>query len=202
MVRITVIVMAFALCLLGACTAGNPAELRIEPGQYPAAFAAAQETLREIDFSLDRVDAYSGVLTTHPKFSAGIARPWAREQATISSEIEDLFNRQARQARVVFVPVSGTMKDSPPDLRSGDRALLMRVEISLLRRQRPGWRLETSAVRSSTHSSDPLLAAQGMEPSYDTVVDSDTALAAQITGQVASRIATAPAGQSADEPRR
>jgi hypothetical protein len=179
---------------MGGCTASQPTtDLRIQQGQYQIAFAAAREALRDVDFSIDRVDAYNGVLTTHPKFSAGIATPWSREQASVGAEAEDLFNRHSRVARVTFEPLSGPRPGGAAvDLRSVNQPMTMRVEVSLLRRQRPGWRLETSAIRGSSRSSDPELAAQGLEPMYDTVIDSDPDLAARIASDIASRLGHPP----------
>ncbi len=193
--------------LLGGCAAPAPVvtEARVEASSYLPTFAAARVVLRETDFQIDRVDAYSGVITTKTKTTGGAGTPWDREQSTVAQEFEDLFNRDARVARVTFEPADASARaeaaEGRVDLRDAKGPLIMRVEVTLLRRQRPGWRLQTQAIRASSRASDPELAARGMEPSYDVAIDQDLLLAARIVEEVLDRVRTgAPA--SGDEPAR
>jgi hypothetical protein len=115
------------------------AELSIEPGAYERAFAIARERLMDYRFAIDRVDARRGVITTHPKRTAGLASPWDQEQSGLGQEWEDLINEQRRVVRIEF------------DLEDGE-ASSMSVTVELLRTHRPGWRVESESVRLSTHA--------------------------------------------------
>src|SRR5262245_10700892 len=86
--------------LLGGCSSPQAADARFEAGQYVVAFEAAKEALRDFDFSLERVDAAGGVITTRSKSTGGLGTPWDREQSTFGQEVEDLMDRQSRVARV------------------------------------------------------------------------------------------------------
>ncbi|MGD9689785.1 MAG: hypothetical protein AB7K52_09050 [Phycisphaerales bacterium] len=190
--RLTRLVILGALpALMGACAAPRPVDVRIPADQYTRAFDAAKETLRELDFSLERVDASAGVITTRTKATAGLATPWDQEQSGVGQELEELANRQTRVARVTFVPPAGTPAIGAPgwkDLRELNEPLTLRVEVSMFRRQRPGWRLETGAIRLSSRSSDPQLAARGMEPTYTVDIGDDPRLADRIARSIAQRL--------------
>jgi len=114
------------------------AVLDLEPEAYQRVFDLARETLRDYRFSIDRVDAKRGVLTTHPKRTNGLASPWDQEQSSLGQEWEDLFNEQRRVVRVDFD------RDATP--------MTMRVTVELLRTHRPNWRVESESVRLSTHA--------------------------------------------------
>lgn len=200
----------FVLVLCGAlgwgCAARPQAvDARVEPGLYTAAFESAKDVLRGYDFSLDRVDAASGVITTLPKRTAGAATPWDREQSSLGQEFEDLLDRQSRVARVDFVPagVAGRAGNLPgsagwQDLRSTPQPLAIRVSVQVSRRQRPGWRLESTSIRSSTRASDPALQRAGLEPAHDQEMGEDAALAERITREIAERVGVmAPASTGA-----
>ena len=118
---------------------GGNATVAIGGVEYQEAFNAARELLRENRFAIDRVDARRGVITTHPKRTAGFATIWDGEQSTVRQEWEDMFNEQQRVVRVQFDPQS----------TEGVQAL---VSVELYRTHRPGWRVETESMRLSTHA--------------------------------------------------
>lgn len=190
--RLGMLLMAALLC--GGCASQGPVEARLEPKDYLPAFETARKVLRDADFQLDRVDAYSGVITTLPKGTGGLGTPWDREQSTPGQEVEDLLNRQSRVVRVTFEPQDAGARtgvaDGTRDLREVEAPVVMRVEVTLFRRQRPGWRLETSAIRSSTHSRDPDLAAREMEPTYSSAFDEDRLFAGRVVESVMNRLGT------------
>lgn len=150
---------------------------RIEPvvdvpaGRYEEAFQSAREVLRERRFSIDRVDARAGVITTRARSSAGLVTPWDGDQSTIEQEIDDAANWQQRRVRIEFVPAgvqSGAASagaaggGSEPVVASPEDALLTRdlrdaafagapmvanVRVIVERINRPGRQLSTKTTR-------------------------------------------------------
>ena len=184
--------IALALSALTGCAGHTPradqasleehgAIVTIETGEATGALVidAAREVLMEYRFALDRVDARRGVVTTHPKRTAGLATPWDREQSGLDQEWEDLFNEQRRVVRVEF--------DRDPD--SGDGAITgARVQVEILRTRRPGWRVEAESVRLSSHAR--LRDADGeLEPaSQREVIGLDSQLAHRIAQAITQRV--------------
>lgn len=115
---------------LGGCSTSRTTTRVVEvaPGRYAEAFDAARETLRDYDFTLDRVDARTGVITSEPRFSVGMANPVDPIQSTARQEIQDLMNQQDRRVRVAFArpgvePVfepASTPADGAVDAQGGD----------------------------------------------------------------------------------
>lgn len=98
--------------LLGGCAAQSP-DLFVPASDYSATFAAARDVLHSYRFTLDRVDARSGIVTTTSKPSAGFFTPWDTEQSTLSQEWEDTINKQQRRVEIVFTPTPTTPTVSP-----------------------------------------------------------------------------------------
>lgn len=153
--------------------AGSP-EFRFATDAYPGVFEAAMETLAELRFVPDRIDAARGVITTYPKQTAGLASPWDREQSSIHDEGRDLLHQHERVCRIVF---------DPPDAPT--TAL---VEVTILRVRRPGWRVETDAIGLSTHTINPVARREGDEPEFRDPIGSDAALADRISAMIEERV--------------
>lgn len=186
-----------AAAALGGCAAtetAGPADFTIAPDRYGAAFDAARETLIDLGFEIDRVDARLGIITSKPKTTAGLASPWDRDQSTIGQEFEDLFNRHFRRAVITFhlsdeplhLPrrpqtVPGPM---PADLRVAAQPIVTRVEVVLERHRRPGWRIEPAVLRMSSRAMDPELRRTGMWPTYAVPFSYDPLLAERIAAQI------------------
>lgn len=92
------------LAILGGCSSNRTADrtVQVGAGQYAEAFDAAREVLRSYKFTLARVDARSGVITTEPRFSYGIASPFDPVQSTPRQHIQDFMNQQDRRVRITF----------------------------------------------------------------------------------------------------
>ncbi len=207
-----------AYAALGSGCASSHATSRVvdvEPGKYSEAFDAARETLRDYDFTLDRVDARAGVITSEPRFSVGLANPADPVQSTLGQEWRDLMNQQDRRVRIVFarpgaepafeaeasadgsaiaVPRDGVLADGSrmagmeEDLRTDAGQLVMHVDVVIDRMHRPGRRLETSSIRQSTTYQDPDLIARGMQPTYAVARQRDDALAARLAERIRERL--------------
>ena len=161
------IIVVLASVLVG-CAAGEPkrATFTVAEGRYAAAFDAARQTLRDMRFELDRVDARSGVISTHRKHSAGLATPWDREQSSLWQEWEDFANHQFRTVRIIFEPVGAAGPDQPAsptavgplpiDLREFVGPFTGTVIVVIERRSRPNRRIDTTSIRLSTFARDPI----------------------------------------------
>ncbi len=178
-----------SLAALVGCAAPPPgarADADIAPEFYPDLFNAARAVLADYRFTIDRVDAARGVITTHPKRTAGLATPWDREQSGIAQEFEDLAHQQERTARVTFEP-----PDAPTRVW---------VEVVVGRVHRPHWRIETDAIRQSTHARDPLGVRSGQPPEFREPVAEDRALARRIMADIRVRAGLPPDGDAAPRP--
>lgn len=187
--------IALTLCSLSGC-AGHThradhelledggATILIDSGEASssAVFDASREVLMQYRFALDRVDATRGVITTHPKRTAGLATPWDREQSGLDQEWEDLLNEQRRVVRVEF--------DRDPSSIDGafTRA---RVQVELLRTNRPGWRVETESVRLSNHARTRDRDGELEPASQREVIGLDTRLAQRIADAITERVVSA-----------
>jgi hypothetical protein len=167
----------------------TPAPALVLPSaQYSAAFDAAKHALRDTGFLLERVDAQAGVITTQPKGTAGIATPWDREQSGLGQELDDFFHRQQRVARVEFVPVGSSLA-SNEDLRVFTGQIEARVQVAILRTYRPGRRVNTSNITSSTYTVDPQLQAQGLSD-YSVAQKQDARLAQRVLDTISAKVQT------------
>lgn len=179
--------LAFAALNLSGCASSEgPTTFDVAPGQYTRAFNTARETLRDQFYSIDRVDAEAGVISTFPKDSAGLATPWDSDQSSLKQEWEDLAADQRRTIRVVFERQPG-----------GQEPALGRVTVVVDRRYRPGIRIPAKSVKSASLTQDPALAQRGMWPAYDVAVEEDRALAARLAGEIANRLAEPDVTQAA-----
>jgi hypothetical protein len=141
--------------LLGGCANRVDAtrEFTVAPGGYPAAFDATRELLRGMDFTLERVDADGGVISTEPRFSRGLLEPWDATQTGLSDEWEDTVNMQARAVRVTFTQAGAEPTDETAET-------LATVWVTLYRNHRSGRRLDSEWVGGSTFAGDPLQQAR------------------------------------------
>jgi hypothetical protein len=179
-----------ALVLLGGCAAepSAPAEILVMPGGYAEAFEAAKGAVLEGGFELDRVDARGGVISSRPKGTGGLATPWDTEQTTLEQELEDLANQQMRVVRITFWPEGEDVQMSPEgDLRDEDRALRARVEVSVQRVHRPGWRIETTSVQQSRRWRDPDMGRRGLSGRYVVPFALDMHLAHRLAREIDRR---------------
>ncbi len=173
-----------ALPLAGAagCSSSEPRALfQIGSEDYPAAFDAAKDALRDHQFELERIDARGGVITSQALESAGLATPWIDHASTPRRAVEGLLNDEHRIARVVFAPP----RDTPGaetlafDLRGYEGPVDGRVEVLVERTSRPGWRMDATSVRLGSTGRN-VAAEQRGEVAGRSPVGFDTALAGRI----------------------
>lgn len=166
-----------ALALLPGCTPNNTARtFDVAPGAYARSFSDAIDALRDLHFSVERVDAQAGVITTAPKQSAGLATPWDLDQSTLGQEAEDFLADHRRRVRITF---------EPRDAADGEKPLESvpvrgRVEAVIDRRYVRHWRPSSAAILASDLALDPQELARGEAPEYDVPLTRDERLAARI----------------------
>jgi hypothetical protein len=175
------------LALVGvASCASRPevVELRVSADEYPRAFQAAKDVLRDASFELDRVDASVGIITTSPRPWAGFMSPWVPHATGGRSALEGFAQNERRVARVIFAPVEspggGASAESP------DR--VARVEVEIQHVERPGRRVSVASARLTSQWTDPRLLNQGLQPSYAYSAAADPDLAARLLRDVSDRM--------------
>jgi hypothetical protein len=164
---------------------GSDISTKIELSDTPTALVmdAVRDTLMEYRFAIDRVDARRGVVTTHPKRTAGLASPWDQEQSSLNQEWEDLFNEQRRVVRVELG------RDA-----SAAGVESVNVTVEVLRTSRPGWRVESESVRLSTHARSRGRDGELLASSSREVVGLDTPLAQRLVEAIESRLSSGAVG--------
>jgi hypothetical protein len=192
-----VLLMVMMAWVLAGCESPEQPQFSVPAGQYAQAFDAARTVLRSYRFSLDRVDAAAGVITTAHKSTAGIATPWDREQSTTSQEFDDLLNQQSRTVRVTFRPAfpssAEPVVNQPVDPQE---ELIGRVEVIIYRMETPGVRSPSKAISLTTLSTDPVLVAEGVGGAYEVPVSQDTRLASTLAAAIERQLERAPIAAS------
>lgn len=194
------ILPALALGVLTGCRApGDGVSVRVDPGRYAEAFDQTRDVLASHQFTLERVDARAGVVTTQPKATTGLATPWDRDQSSLEDEWADLLNQHERQVRVTFVPAEdpGAAPDRSPevDLRELGGALDARFEVTVLRVSVPGQRIESSVIGMSSRWRDPQMARRGVGPADRVPLRADDELAARLADALRRRLGGGPGGE-------
>lgn len=197
MSRLILLSLCFVV-LSGCSTASSPGgRFAVAPGGYQAAFDWACETLLDRGFTLNRVDAAAGVVTTKPQPGRGLLGPWERQQPTLSSELADAMHTQSRTVRIDFIPAkreSAVPSDLPRTQLDGgpvqagidpDQRIVARVTVLIERRYRPGFRPQVADVIRSGRAVDPQHSG-GRD--FSVVVRRDEDLEDRIAGQIASGI--------------
>lgn len=183
----SLVISLFALLGVASC-ASRPAatELRVTAAEYPRAFQAAKDVLRDASFELDRVDASAGIITTAPRPWAGFMTPWVPHATGGRSALEGFAQNERRVARVRFEP------SDQANAESSDR--IARVDVEVEHVERPGRRVSVASARLTSQWTDPRLLNQGLQPSYAYPAAADPDLAARLLREVSERMS------ASDEP--
>ncbi len=185
---VSVLISGGVAAAVGGCAAGPSEEslvagasAKIAAGEYQTAFAAARDVLRDNRFSLERVDAGAGVITT--------------QRSTTMREAVDVIQRRARFVVVSFSRgasenegLGESREMSGRDVRDINSPMAMSVRVVIERIEVPGWQIPPSGVRLATRTSDPEKVAAELEPLYTVAVGEDTELAASLAGQIRRRL--------------
>ncbi|MFZ4574200.1 MAG: hypothetical protein ACOYN0_07365 [Phycisphaerales bacterium] len=168
--------------LLGGCAAKGPTSFEVAPGQYATAFAASREVLRSHRFTLERVDADRGVMSTGPKYSSGLFTPWDTEQSSLELELADTMNQQSRRVRITFEPSEA----------KADEARVGRVEVAVYRMQDYGLRPNPRSIMMTTRTIDPKMSERGVWPQYEVAKTTDAGLARRLAREIEAKLRETP----------
>lgn len=107
------LVLGWAALLAVGCATTSP-DIEVPASEYTEAFTAARDVLHSYRFTLERVDARAGVITTQPRSSGGFLTPWNTLESTLGQEWEDTVHNQQRRVEIVFSPfLPPTPADAP-----------------------------------------------------------------------------------------
>ncbi|MEO1584110.1 MAG: hypothetical protein AAFR96_06005 [Planctomycetota bacterium] len=169
----------------------------IPAGRLSLGIDAARETLVDIGFTLNRVDAAAGVITTEPLTARGLMAPWERQQTSLAAEAGDALHPQTRTARIEFLSpaaatslgsnTSATQIDPMPGRTTIDASTPVVAIVTVLveRHYRPGFRPQVVDVVRSSRAFDPS-SAEGRI--FSVAVERDAPLEARIADEIADRI--------------
>ncbi len=183
-VGLVVVLVGLSGCQSASSLETAPLTLRVGPDAYTRAFLAARDTLLEARYTLERVDAYAGVITTRPSAHA-------------PAGADDLLSRQLRSVRVTFDPAPG----SPGVEAAADQAgagagargpTTLRVRVLVHRVQAPGWRPSPVGMGLATRTFDPALFERGLLPATMSVVREDLGASDDLAARIAARAGLAP----------
>ena len=197
---------------------GPESRLVIPADRYEAAFDETRELLVSRGFTLDRVDARRGVISTAPIQSAGAFTPFDLRQSSFRQELDDTLNQQRRSVRVEFAPVvpepvepridppapARPTGDASPidvsvgaglgdgDVGDGDaapgRALLARFSVIVERRTSSDLVVEPETVRMLSRPQDRKLADRRIRPIDYAPAREDRAYAGRLAAALAERL--------------
>ncbi|MDX2114212.1 MAG: hypothetical protein SFZ24_01145 [Planctomycetota bacterium] len=161
-------------------------------GRYAAVFESSKQALREFEFELGRVDARSGVITSAPRPSSGLATPWVPHLSGVGDALGGLTQFERREARIEFVPVEERAAGpgagaGASDLRDEAAPLRGRVTVRVERVYQPGRRVDPTSVKLVSFTRDPEAVERGDEPRFITEVREDERLAARIAALIAEK---------------
>ena len=137
----------------------DDAAMTVHPEEYAAVFERARGALRDAGFSIERVDAAAGVISTAPL--PGLAAWKSPLLRGADATGADAWHASTIEARAVFLP-----GDDAADLRRSATPMTLRFEVVERREHRPSRRLDPTSVLYAAEFSDRSHAKQGLEPSF------------------------------------
>lgn len=141
------VIAPLTFLLLSACATSSPVSssppnATIAAEQYEAVFDRAKQVLRDANFTIDRVDARRGVITTEATPSVGLITPWLGHHRTDGEAWQGFVHHEQRRATVLFEPAGG----EPEDLRTFDGEIAFTVRVDVERIEQPGRRHDASGI--------------------------------------------------------
>lgn len=213
------LLLTLGAVLVVGCATKSP-DIEVPASDYPDTFAAARDVLHSYRFTLDRVDARAGVLTTQPKLSGGFLTPWSQLESTPSQSWEDTVHNQQRRVEIVFSatppPTSIPASNSSPapdsteavlkpnqsrelatDLIEAPRDTNAHVRVSLERIYQYGWRPNTRSIYLSSITENTLADTPSR---VEVAISEDEALAGRIAAEIRSAMKKRAQTRTAEAP--
>lgn len=133
--------------------------IEVRAGAYAATFERARDALRDAGFTLDRVDAAAGVISTEPLPGIAAWKSGLLRDAGLAGFGD--WHATTVEARAVFTPGEPTT-----DVRTAEGTIALRFEVVERREHRPSRRIDTTSVIYGSEFSDRTRARQGLEPGF------------------------------------
>ncbi len=186
MLRALVLLIAFFGCAHLAGCAGAP--VRKESGSfvvpesdYQRTFVAAKDVLRDAGFTLDRVDASRGVISTRPRASSGFATPWIEHSTSPGAGAAGVLHRERRVATVRF--------DRPDPGNESGETIVAHVEVTVQRLGAPGRKPDPASIRLTSTWTGGAGPGSG-QTAFSTMEErADPALSARLARQIEDLVA-------------
>ncbi|MGH7244706.1 MAG: hypothetical protein ACREJD_14935 [Phycisphaerales bacterium] len=186
----SILITVGAAALVG-CAAQSP-DVSVPAADYTEAFTAARDVLHSYRFTLDRIDARAGILTTQASSNAGFFTPWSRQESTPSQEWEDTIHNQQRRVEIVFTPElspetrethlkSNQARESTSDLLESPRNTNAHVVVVIERIYQFGWRPNTKSTTLTTLT-------ENTQPDAPSRVEVNIADDPHLAGRIAAEI--------------
>lgn len=192
------------LAALSGCSSAPPVtSFTVPADQYPAAFQATKDVLREFQFEIDRVDARTGVITAWPRASSGFATPWIPHGSSFGDGIEGVGHFQTRTVRVSFAPMGGDGTETDdvlgPDLRGQNGPIEGQIDARVRRISRPGRRADANSAKLMSFTLDPRRSPDGKVPVVTSEFREDRELSARLARRIEELLASNTSSEKPDE---
>ncbi|MEM8757444.1 MAG: hypothetical protein AAGF47_06660 [Planctomycetota bacterium] len=183
--------LVVAACPMSGCSTprAEGGRLSVPAGGYQLAFESAAEAVVDAGYTLERIDASAGVITSKPRPSALLRR----EFTTLRVEFVPLavFGRMPadRSRSQIEPPPAGSVDDEPASV--GPRSavpLVAQVTAVRTRLYSPVLRPEPLDARFSSRARDPLLERRVGGSSIEQVVTRDESEEARVAGMIGDRV--------------
>jgi hypothetical protein len=181
---LTLLILSLLPTLTGCAGRAESRSFEIQAGTYDDAIIATRDTLRASGYTLERIDATAGEITTTERTVAGLASPFASENRNVSGLVADTLTNRPRTVRVRFR--DATNPASPPNPDAPVRA---EVDAMIWKRVRPGWRVETETMVGNAISRDRAEQRRGVSSGEPVPVGRDDDFARVIARRIQQRLA-------------
>ncbi len=176
--------LAFLNTLTGCAGRAESRTFEIPAGRYNEAIVATRDTLRASGYTLERIDATAGEITTTERTVTGLASPFASENRSLSGVAADTLTNRPRTVRVRFRDARDPQ--SPP---APDAPVRAEVEAVIWKRIQPGRRVETETTFRGRVARDPAEIRRGVNAGTPVPVRLDHDYARVLARRITERLA-------------
>ncbi|MEM9418674.1 MAG: hypothetical protein AAGA25_06395 [Planctomycetota bacterium] len=192
--------LSLVVVVIAGCASSNNAEVQDNPtalsvDDYPVAFQASADVLRDAGFSVDRRDFRFGKVSTKPKGSPTLIEAWKPDNTYADQSVRSTLGDLRRTVTVNFIPQNDEPHADAESLPGAKRlvsAYNLRVEVQVERFQIPQRRMNGSTngvVFSDLAEVPEELQARGITQSYWEPIGRDIHLEQRLLQQILDRTA-------------